>query len=894
MLIAAFSLAIPVLAMTSLMQGRLPGTHDAWLHLMRLINATLNLEAGSLIPRWGPHLHFGFGYPLGNFYAPGWHILGGVLVALGTPAVWVWLLFQSIGIVLYPVGGYLFAQLFTNRAGALVGAAVCLFAPLRFYEIFVQGNLSQFIAMGLIAWVLWAFGRCAFSPNLGRVVIAALMLAALIMTHHPTAAFMIPFTGLYAVFAAFVAPSTGKRKWQIISVLVAYALGLLLSATYWLPALTEVQYVNVQAAAEQFQLQDNFVLLRDLFGTLQPPDRGSLNMPYTLSIGQLQLALAVVGSVLVLVLRSRASRWQRVHVIGGLVVALVGAYAITYQSLWLWQTIPKASLILFPWRLLGLVAVALIPAAGFILEAIPAKWRSISASALIGALFLSVVPVIAPLYPDWPDLGTVTPATGIEYEIASGNLGGVSNNEYLPRWPTQRPDFLPCPDCYTDWKWQVFVNTKSLPNGVTVNSISTTQPRSSAYSVAAPAAFDLELHQMYFPGWSAALDGQPVDLKITQPYGLMVVSMPAGTHNLEVWYAGTTTQHFADTISVVAVFICIALLYLHFRKRQPAQSNVTSPSYSTAGKMVIVGSTLSAVVLAGFIQPNSGLLRTQGNISAPIGMEHRTNTTFADKNGKPLLELIGYSLTQNTVRYGEWLHVTLYWRALRPVTDSWSVKVTLADPVTQAEWAISDHAAPGGFPTSKWVTDKYIVDQNILRITSDAPPYVGDLIVQVYSPQGETLTAQNTNRFRLTTIRVSENGRNDLPAGVQPVDVKFGDWLRLRGFSLKKIEQSWQLRLYWEVLRAPEQDYVLMLHMMKNNEDISAADQSPIPSYPTQDWQKGQFLESAVNLSVPPDADTLFFGLYDRAGVQRLPITISQGKLQTANQGILLPLVQTN
>src|SRR5512145_850828 len=112
MMIAALSLAVPVIAMTSLLDGRLPGTHDAWLHLLRLINAAMNLKAGILIPRWGPHLHFGFGYPLGNFYAPGWHIAGGALVIIGVPAVTVWLLFQTLGLLLYPLGGYLFARQF--------------------------------------------------------------------------------------------------------------------------------------------------------------------------------------------------------------------------------------------------------------------------------------------------------------------------------------------------------------------------------------------------------------------------------------------------------------------------------------------------------------------------------------------------------------------------------------------------------------------------------------------------------------------------------------------------------------------------------------------------------------------------------------------------------------
>jgi hypothetical protein len=899
-LLVAVSMALPLLAMTSLLKGQLPGTHDAYLHLVRLINATLNIEAGSLIPRWGPQLHFGFGYPLGDFYAPGWHILGGLLVAAGAPAVLVLLIAQSVGVVLYPVGGYLLARQFTDRAAALVGAAICLFAPFRFYEVFVQGNLSQFIAMGLIAWVLWAFARCARSPSYRRVAVAALIGAALILMHHPTAAFMIPFTGLYAVFAAISAPR--KAGWRVrralSATLAAYGLALMLAATYWLPALAELQYVSVQSAADQFQLEQNFVPLADLLGPIRAPDRGSLNMPFTLSIGQLALTLALLGGLLLLLRRVRSTWWLRVHVLGGLGIAAFGIYAMTAPSLSLWMAIPKATLILFPWRLMGLTVVALVPAGAYAVQAVPTRWRAGAAGVIIGGLFVAVVPLLFPIYPNVTVAVPVTPETSVQYEIASGNLGGVSNNEYLPRWATQRPDFSVCAPCYASWQWQVFINTAALPAGATATPATPEHARSSAFIVAVPSATQVELRQMYFPGWEAAIDGQPAPIAITAPYGLMAVMIPAGSHRLEVWYAGTMAQHSGDLIALIGVIACLGLGGLQARtwrrgraKSESADGSDTpeSPPYPRLGRGITVAMIGAAVILGGVIGPGTTWFRAAGNAAAPPGADHLMDAVFINKDGAPQIRLIGYSLAQSSAQYGEQVRVRLYWQAAAPLTTGWTVKLALADPITQVTWTATETAAPGGFAVTAWPRDKYVIDDRILTIPANAPPYIGDLVLQIYG-QSERLTVRGSDRLVFDHLRIAERGSAALPPDASPISATFGDWLLLRAARVSDADHGPRLTLYWQVLRPSNIEYVLMLHILGGGAQIGTADQPPIPAYPTQGWAAGQYLTSTMDLTLPPPADTIAIGIYDRATVQRLPVTSTEPGLKIIDQGVLLPL----
>ncbi|MHB8750085.1 MAG: 6-pyruvoyl-tetrahydropterin synthase-related protein [Aggregatilineales bacterium] len=252
---------------------------------------------------------------MGNFYAPGWHVVGAFMVVAGIPAVTTELIAQTVGVLLYPVGGYLFGRQLAGRPGALLGAAIFLYAPFRFYELFEQGNISQFIAMGLMPWVLWALARCAVKPRLSRVATAGLLLAALTVMHSLTGFEFLPFAGLYAILAGWAA---APQRYRLIAPLAALALGVMIAAVYWLPALTELQDVRVQQAASGlYDVQANFVPLGALLGPNQTMDRAALNPPRPFNAGQPGLLVAGIGLIAGALPQSRLSRWQRAHLIGG-------------------------------------------------------------------------------------------------------------------------------------------------------------------------------------------------------------------------------------------------------------------------------------------------------------------------------------------------------------------------------------------------------------------------------------------------------------------------------------------------------------------------------------------------------------------------------------------------
>ncbi|MBL8156254.1 MAG: hypothetical protein JNM70_18890 [Anaerolineae bacterium] len=764
-LLAAVALALPLIVVTPLLVGNLPGTNDAELHLHRLISAALNWREGVIWGRWAPQLHFGYGYPIGNFYAPGWHILGGALVALGLPAVGVWLSVQAAGVLLYPVGAYLWGREFGSRAGALVGAALFTYAPLRFFELFSQGNLSQFLAMGLMAWAAWGLTRCARQPSPGRMVTAAGLLAALIVTHHPTAALFVPVAGVMALAGPLL---MGRRPW---ATLAAFGLGLLLSAVYWLPAVAEADSVRLQSAADQYPAADWLAPPAELLAPNAAPNPAVLNEVRALPTGQPALILVAVGVGALFVPGMKRSRWQTGFVLGGAALFILCLYVDTYQAAWVWEALAVARYILYPWRFLGLALLAAIPPAISLWgqPRLPGWTALVAVVVLIGAAH----PLLRPRLPDVVIPEPVTPGTSIRYEIASGNLGAVATAEYTPRWAEERPTAEPDPDFYDGWNWNIRPLMQALPAGVKVTQEDGAQRTGTRFDIEAEAGFTFVLRQFYFPGWAATVDGRPAALGIQEPNGLLSLEVPAGQHVVEVWYAGTPIQQAADGLLLVGLAICAGLIVRGHRMKPAMSEPPASGLHPRLAGAVIVGCLIYAVVMAGprgEAQPS--------DLKLP-DLTTRLGTVYRAEDGTGLLELVGVRTTvPESVQAGDWVYLDLVWRALQPLDVDWRMAVQVIDPTQQIVWAGTDNGAPGGFSTTRWPTDRLVIDRHILRIRADGPPYVAEVRARVYAPDGGELRADGPGVGRLRIL----NADCSIPAEAVRVDVRFGERLTVRAY----------------------------------------------------------------------------------------------------------------
>ena len=96
------------------------------------------------------------------------------------------------------------------------------------------------------------------------------------------------------------------------------------------------------------------------------------------------------------------------------------------------------------------------------------------------------------------------------------------------------------------------------------------------------------------------------------------------------------------------------------------------------------------------------------------------------------LALVGYRLDRRAARPGEQFVLTLYWEALQPVKEDYTVFTHVLGE-QEAIWAQKDsQPQSGAAPTSKWQPGTLVEDQYELRLRTDTPPDVYEVEVGMY------------------------------------------------------------------------------------------------------------------------------------------------------------------
>lgn len=937
--IAALLALIPLLTIT---RGGFPLTADGQVHLLRTLEVSRLLRAGVLYPRWAPDFYLGYGYPFFNFYAPGAHVLAALLGLAGLGVTGGVLATQVLALLLYPVGAFLAARaLFSAGApgrsaalAALVSAALYLYAPFRFRELFIQGNLSQLVALGWLPWCAWLLTVAARRASWAWAATAGAALAALVYAHHPSAFLAFPFLAAYATSLAIIFRSgTGPHalRRHVLPVFAAFLAGAALSAPFWLPAIAEMRDVNMRAlGAGMFDARLNLVPLGELLSPAVILDDAALNPtpPNSLGLAQIMLAAAGIGAGLLMMF---ARRFQdagdhgehrqvpeipaslRVHPRPtsrlGAALLVVGAFLAICLALMLpstaavWEALPLARFIAFPWRLLGPALLWAALLGGAVLLLLPGRWQVVACVAAMCLIPLSVAPYLfpRPFAPATePSVGhTPAPASAgasvARYEVSGGAKGTASANEYLPRWvedpkpPTrfvasllsgEEPDRL---------------NRETLPPGSSVEW-TRSSPLEDAYRITLPQETAVSIGRFFFPGWRAWVNGGPVSIRPAPPYGLMEVVVPAGNHELIISFGDTAPRTAGWWLALGGLAGAAWMLRRGWRERNEAAPPREAQAMGGSGGRAMLAVAATIVLLGGvkacLVEPHTRWFRRLSPVEAPATMQHPLHTRFA--NG---MELIGYDQLTETVRQGGELAVRLYWRAVTAQKVAVHPFVHLDAPAGDTTWANETKVHSGDKPVTGWPGDFYVIDEYRIAIPSDTPPILATLRAGLIDEQGELVPLESgADVATLGPVRVTEQRPRSiaaLPGHEQPY--RLGTDIELVGYSVDAGQDPSELivTLYWRADKPIAADYTVFLHVPDPSRQVIAqADTPPMAGrYATSAWAPGQVIEDTHRVLLPggvsPASLRVAVGLYNPADGSRLPVLDARGARQAEDQVLL-------
>jgi len=560
--------------------------HDAKHSVFFLVEFDQTFRDGFWWPRWSPDFAFGYGYPLFNMYAPLAFYAAEILHLLGLSFTSAIKTMYVLAIIASGLGMYSFTQrLFGPRAG-LLAAVVYMYAPFRLVEIFVRSAYAEFVALALIPFIFWAFTELCAAPSLRRVALAGFTYGLLALTHHTTFFTFSPFLIIYLLVLILIQAKHNLQSLISRSIYTFNAglLGLALAAIYLIPVIAETRYIKIeQWTSGSYNYLQHFVYFAQLFS----PEWGygyagvGLADDFSFQLGIAGMAL-VAFALINMLTRSFPHRGIALFFF---IATLAVIFLMSPLAEPTWQVMPIATLVQFPWRLLGMTAFTIAVVAGSLLaegnrqqSTVNGQWSisdlpSISTpqSPISNLYLLCLVVVLASLpytqpqyteIPAWAE----TPLAVINWDRASivDRVGMVAVTQEQPQ---------------TSPLEQKYLNGEPLTAAAIIAGQGTVETlhrggASSRVKVVAAGPVTLQFYTYDYPGWQVTLAGQPLPHRPEPPFGLITVDLPAGEHMVQLRMGSTPPRTLGAIISGLAL---LSLMGLSFWSRLLHRSLTPDP-----------------------------------------------------------------------------------------------------------------------------------------------------------------------------------------------------------------------------------------------------------------------------------------------------------------------------
>jgi len=529
-----------------LLTGGFPQGHDWRFELARIAEFSHALREGQWPPHWAPNVYGGYGSPVFLFYAPAFTALANAFssgfesTASAASAVLVALSFVGVFAVRLLVGAIPGAQ----PQGARIAATLFALQPYLIGDKLIRNANAEFTALCMLPFALLGLVWLGREPPRGAFVIAG-ALAASILTHNLTA---LTCLTLIVCGSLWLYGWRGAARVQL-ALMLGIAVGLLLAAFVWLPALALSDTIRLEdLTRDKFDFHVQWKSFAELFGYADFFSAGAL-LPCVLVLA------AWVG------IRSSESTIAARHWLRGLLVAALVFVVLQWRiSAPLWESIPLLRFMQFPWRFMGPLALVACVAGGLAATPILARWSNRARVGFELAVFALCIANAWPQLMRYEPLSTLHAKTIVKatqtYKLRRGALNVSVLDEYLPRGADPQI-----------WKRSARAGGQTVLSAEPPARIEMLDEMGSriALRVDAPEGTRLRFARWYFPGWEATLDGAALPIE-SNPTGGIDVRVPAPGGTVGLVNNPPLSRRIGMVLSGLGVILWPAL---YFAKRRP-------------------------------------------------------------------------------------------------------------------------------------------------------------------------------------------------------------------------------------------------------------------------------------------------------------------------------------
>jgi len=528
-----------------------PTTHDGENHLARFANYKAAVREGQFPPRFAPNLMNHYGYPVFNFNYPLANILSLPFSFAKVSYELTFKILAATAIVSGLIGAWFWLKLLGfDLSSRRFGIGVFAASPYILQLFFFRGSIGEILALSLFPWLLLGIdtiAQKAKTPGLKFELILAFLLAAFFLSHNVTVLFGTPLLFTYGLLRF------GKKTKMWSNFSIVLVLAGLLPLWFWLPALLEQKYTVINGAGISQGFLQHFPTLKQL---LFSPLKSGFSYPGRIdsaafSVGLLQFFVLVAATEVIGI-----KIWKKIPLHGKRTllfctgIAWILLVAQLQFSAMIWQLVPLANFIQFPWRLTLFLVVFLIPLAAFVYQQL-GKWGK---SCFVILLLLQLL--------------TFTRVEAVSYfhkeSVGYDNFpqSTTTANENLPQnfTYTEISDWSPAP---TLLEGKGSINVYNWKGSYRNYELQLTEPS----IVTEPT--------MNFPGWETRVKAVGVQswLKLSysnneQIKGRLAYTLPAGQYQVQTRFTQRTWPRLIGNSASGLTLIAIALFGIsQFRRK---------------------------------------------------------------------------------------------------------------------------------------------------------------------------------------------------------------------------------------------------------------------------------------------------------------------------------------
>lgn len=489
---------------------------------------------GDLYPRWTDRTNLDLGAPSFVLFPPLAYYGAGFASWLTGSIITGFKVYLLAIAALTAISFYAFAREWIEPGvPAAIASAIYLLLPYHVLDIYQRFALSETTAFVFFPLIL-LFARRVVQDGRPRDFAAlSASYAGLIFTHIVSALSFSLFLASWLLWES-------HGKWRaLVRPGLALACGAGLAAPALLPAVLEKVHVNISWIREMpnGDFRTNFIFKDDVLPGLGIKDPVK---PPVLKSAHAQLLLAAAAAALALALTSSELRRRRRDVLA-LTVGCAAAYFLQLEiSTPIWRIVPELASIQFPWRLQTIMVLTAAALSGFCIASSwrrPAAWGILGAAVLVNLFLARQNAYLKPFQYD----------------------ENVNQDALVREW--REPSFTPVAfQPYKQFKrMQIEMPRASFVEGSGQVTVTQWASSSRRLELSGSTGGTVQLRSFWFPGWTATIDGSPLPLRPSSPYGVTRFDVAPGRHAVELRFGATPIRRVAGLAGFGSILATVVL-----------------------------------------------------------------------------------------------------------------------------------------------------------------------------------------------------------------------------------------------------------------------------------------------------------------------------------------------